>query len=236
MTVSGSEDAAQVQPESLTAESVCAWLRRHPDFLHEYSEVLTFLTPPEYKSGERIVDMQRFMLDRMKDDLSDLRRREKQLISAVEGNAAGQSKVHQAVLSVVGASDIHALNSAIRTKLPGILDVEAAVLCIEEPGALALAGANAIGTGGIANLMGPKRRVLLQGNTPGEAIVFGGEAERVKSLAYLRLRTGKNSPAMLLALGSGRDDGFDRQQGTELITFLADVLEERMKQCLGPKN
>ena len=64
----------------------------------------------------------------------------------------------------------------------------------------------------------------------------GGEAERVKSVAYLRLRTGKNSPAMLLALGSGRDDGFDRQQGTELITFLADVLEERMKQCLGPKS
>jgi uncharacterized protein YigA (DUF484 family) len=207
--MSGSEDAAQVQPESLTAETVSAWLRRHPDFLHEYPEVLTFLTPPEFKRGERIVDMQRFMLDRMKDDLSDLRRREKQLISAVEGNAAGQSKVHQAVLAVVGASDIHAL---------------------------ALTGANAIGTGGIANLMGPRRRVLLQGNTLGEAIVFGGEAERVKSVAYLRLRTGKNSPTMLLALGSGRDDGFDRQQGTELITFLADVLEERMKQCLGPKN
>ena len=41
---------------------------------------------------------------------------------------------------------------------------------------------------------------------------------------------------MLLALGSGRDDGFDGQKGTELITFLADVLEERLKQCLGPKS
>ena len=87
-----SDKAAKIQPESLTAESVSAWLRRHPEFLHENPEVLTFLTPPEFKRGERILDMQHFMLERMRDDLTSLRRHEKQLMSAVEGNAAGQSK------------------------------------------------------------------------------------------------------------------------------------------------
>ena len=103
-------------------------------------------------------------------------------------------------------------------------------------GALALAGATAIGTGGIANLMGPKRRILLQGETAGETFIFGDAADRVKSVAYLRLRAGKNAPDMLLALGSGREDGFEKQQATDLISFLADVLEARLKQCLGPKN
>ena len=231
-----SDDAAKIQPETPTAETVSAWLRRHPEFLKENPEVLTFLTPPEFKRGERILDMQHFMLERMRDDLTNLRRHEKQLLSAVEGNAAGQSKVHQAVIAVVGAEDIQALNAVIRTKLPAMLDIEAVAMCIEDTGALALAGATAIGDGGIANLMGPKRRVLLQGRTSGETFVFGDAAERVKSVAYLRLRAGKNAPDMLLALGSGREDGFDKDQATDLISFLADVLEARLKQCLGPKN
>ena len=47
----------------------------------------------------------------------------------------------------------------------------------------------------------------------------------MKSVAYLRLRTGGNSPEMVLALGSGRDDGFDPRQATDLILFFADILK-----------
>ena len=230
------DDAAEFQPDALTAETVSAWLRRHPDFLQDNPEVLTFLTPPEFKRGERILDMQRFMLDKVQEELAGLRRREKQLLQTAEGNAAGQTKIHKAVAAIVDAADIHALNGLIRTQLPALLDLEAAVLCIEDNGALALAGANAIGAGGIANLMGPKQRVLLQAKTVGEPLVFGDEADRVKSVAYLRLRTGGSTPEMLLALGSGRDDGFDPHQATDLILFFADILESRIKQCLGPKS
>lgn len=231
-----SDDAAEIRPDALTAELVSAWLRRHPDFLQENTEVLTFLTPPEFKRGERILDMQRFMLDKVQKELAGLRRREKQLLQAVEGNAVGQSKIHQAVAAIVRVTDIHTLNSLIRTKLPTLLGLEAAVLCIEDNGALALAGATAIGAGGITNLLGPKQRVLLQGQTTGQALIFSDDADRVKSVAYLRLRTGRNSPEMLLALGSGRDDGFDPDQATDLILFFAEILETRLKQCLGPKS
>lgn len=229
-----SEDAAKIQEDQLNSDSVSAWLRRHPEYLAENPDVLTTLTPPEFQRGEDVLDMQHFMLDRLRDELSSLRRREKQLLSAAEGNAAGQSKIHQAALALVGAPDIQSLTGLLRTRLPGILDLEAAVLCIEEEGALSLAGATAIGTGGIANLLGPKRRILLQAHTGGESVIFGDAAGRVKSVAYLRLRTGKTTPPMLLALGSGRDDGFEKHQATDLISFLADVLEVRLKQCLGP--
>jgi len=231
-----SEDIVDIQTEPITAAIVCAWLRRHPEFLDENPEVIAFLTPPAFQQGETILDMQRFLLDRMRHDLVGLRRREKQLLAAVEGNSAGQAKIHQAVLAVIRTTDIHALNRVICADLPSLLDIEAAVLCIEEPGAMALAGATPIGLGGIGNLMGPKRRIILQEDTRGEAIVFGNAADRVKSIAYLRLRTQKNAPAMLLALGSGRDDGFNRHQATDLISFLAQVIAERLKTYLGPKN
>ena len=118
---------------------VSTWLRRHPDFMQKNPEILAFLTPPEFKRGERILDMQQFMLDRVQKELADLRRREKKLIQTVEGNAASQSKIHNAVIAIVKTADIHALSALIRAKLPAILDLEAAVLCIEQTGALALA-------------------------------------------------------------------------------------------------
>jgi len=228
-----SEETAGQAPETLGADAVAAWLRRHPEFLVDNPEVLTFLTPPEFDRGEGIVDMQRFMLDKLRGETTSLRRREKQLMSAAEGNAAGQAKIHQSVLAIIDAPDVQALNSVIRTELPGLLDLEAAALCIEENGALSLVGAAAIGRGGISNLMGSKRAVLLQARMAGESFIFGDAASRVKSVAYLRLRSSKSGPAMLLALGSGREDGFSPDQGTELISFLAAALEMRLRQCLA---
>ena len=73
--------------------------------------------------------------------LAALRRREKQLLSAAEGNAAGLTKAHGAVVAIVAAADIQALNQTVRTRLPGILDIEAAALCIGDEGALALVDA-----------------------------------------------------------------------------------------------
>ncbi len=235
--MSGSpKDAGKAPAEPLSPEAVAAWLRRHPDFLAENADLLAVLTPPEQRQGDGVVDMQRFMLERLQGDVGTLRRREKQLVSAAEGNAAGQSKVHQAALALIDTRDVQTLCTAIRTKLPHLLDIEAAALCIEDEGALSLAGATSIGKGGIANLMGPKRRVLLQEKTAGEEIVFNAAAERVKSVAYLRLRSGSGVPNMLLALGSGRDDGFAPDQATDLLAFLGDVLELRLGQCLGPKS
>ena len=107
------DDAAEFQPDALTAETVSAWLRRHPDFLQDNPEVLTFLTPPEFKRGERILDMQRFMLDKVQEELAGLRRREKQLLQAAEGNAAGQTKIHQAVAAIEDRMHVHDIHATI---------------------------------------------------------------------------------------------------------------------------
>jgi len=220
----------------LTAKTVSAWLQKNPNFLFENPSVFTALKMPSPEMEEGVVDMQRFILDRIKADLVKLNRREKHLLATMEDNIAGQKKVHKAAIAIIAETDINGINNVIRTKLPQLLDIEAAVLCIEEPSALALAGANPIGTGGIRNLFGKQNRILLQSQTPGEPIIFGDASDRVKSVAFLKLITGRNSPAMLLALGSGRDDGFSNNQGTDLILFLAQVIEERLKQCLGRKK
>ena len=226
------KDDEQNESAGLNAKIIASWLRRNPEFFDNHPEVLTFLNPPKLKHGEAVVDLQQFMINRLQKELISQRQREKQILAAVEGNFSSLTKTHQAALAIISATDIHVINNVIKTKLPNILNVEAANLCIEEPGALALTGAKAIGPGGIINLMGTTKRFHFHGNTSGETLIFGEEANRVKSVAYLRLRLGRNGPAMLLALGSGRDDGFDNQQATDLLAFLGDILEVRIKQCL----
>ena len=55
--------------------------------------------------------------------------------------------------------------------------------------------------------------------------IFGAGAGLVHSEALLRLDIGGKAPDALLALGSRCDGAFDDGQGTELLGFLARVLE-----------
>ena len=155
--VGSTENGKNSTTGQLTTKTVTAWLRRNPDFLLENSSLLTLLKSASPDTQDGVVDLQSFILERVKTDLVQQKRREKHLLATMEDNVAGQEKVHNAVIAIIAETDIHAINKVIRTKLPQLLDIEAAVLCIEEPSALALAGANPIGTGGIRNLFGNKR-------------------------------------------------------------------------------
>ena len=48
----------------------------------------------------------------------------------------------------------------------------------------------------------------------------------------VRMRPDGAFPGSLIALGSRLEDAFDPGQGTELIAFLAPVMERRIHRCL----
>jgi uncharacterized protein YigA (DUF484 family) len=77
----------------------------------------------------------------------------------------------------------------------------------------------------VDELIGPGRDIVLTRNRPGERAVFGGATGLVRSSALMRLRFGSQGPVGVLALGSRRDEMFHPGQGTELLCFLARVLE-----------
>ena len=55
--------------ERLSAAEVADYLKRHPDFLVEHADLIALLTPPSRRQGDNVVDMQHFMLDRLRADL-----------------------------------------------------------------------------------------------------------------------------------------------------------------------
>ncbi len=232
-----SDDAPLLPAEAVTAESVADYLRAHPDFLAQKPDLLTVLTPPQFHHGDGVVDLQGFMLTRLRGEVARLQTRERTMLAAAESNVNIQSQVHHATRALLGARSFKHLIRVINEDLPEMLEVEAIVLCVETDeklsGKTGDAGVVTIKPGTIERLLEPDTDIVLCPDTPGEKAIFGKAAEQVQSAAMLRLGIGSKAPSALLALGSRAPDGFDPHQGTELLDFLGQVVEHCIRRWLS---
>ncbi|MPY69709.1 MAG: DUF484 family protein [Alphaproteobacteria bacterium] len=230
------EDAKALSPEVIAPEAVAAYLRRHPDFLNEHPDLIAALVPPDFDHGESVVDMQHFMLERLRGELAQAKTRERTLLSAAEGNANVQARVHLSVRKLLAARSFEHLIEIVTGELPEILELAATALCVETaeplpPGARDV-GVVVLKPGAIDRLLPAGRDIALKSDTPGDKAVFGSRAGSVRSVAMMRLRFGVGSPAGLFALGAAARDGFDERQGTELLSFLAHVIQNSIRRWL----
>jgi uncharacterized protein YigA (DUF484 family) len=235
--VGSSDDAKALSTDIVAPDAVEAFLELNPSFLNERPTLLQKLVPPQFDHGSGVVDMQMFMLDRLRDQLQRAKLREKSLLEAVEANSRSQRRVHRAVESLLEAQSLDELVSCIADDLPSLFDVSKVALCIEAhkslPDAVAGAGVIVLPLGTINSYGDINRLVLLMANTKGDKAIFGGGAGKIRSMAHLRLDFGTRAPRGLLALGSSEPDAFDPNQSTDLLVFFAQVLERCVQRWLN---
>ncbi|KIL97432.1 hypothetical protein CCC_00493 [Paramagnetospirillum magnetotacticum MS-1] len=218
---------------------VTAFLQAHPDFLVRHPDLLLSLSPPSrWADDDGVLDMQVFMIDRLRDEVERVRGAAEHLIHTSRSNMSIQTRTHRAVLSILGAESMAELVEAISDDLPALLDVDVATLCFEKseealpdllaPGILTLPG------GTVAQIMGgADRDCALTEEMPGDPALFGDGAGLVQSSAVVRLSPGGKSPDGVMALGSRHGRTFHAGQATELITFLARVVEGSVRRFVG---
>jgi uncharacterized protein YigA (DUF484 family) len=223
----GSE--ASSEPRGIAPEAVVDYLRRHPDFLMQHPQLLGLLTPPEMQRGEGVIDMQHFMLQRLREELARAKLQHRALIATSRSNLSSQNRIHGAVLAIIGATSFEQLIQTVTTDLAVLLDVDAVTIAVESSAGalprLPRQGVQMLPRGTVDELLGAERDVLLLGDTPGDAELFGSAAGLVRSQALLRLRVSEKTPAGLLCIGTRKPDKFHPGQGTELLCFLARALE-----------
>lgn len=218
---------------------VAAYLTAHPDFLLRRPDLLLSLAPPSRWGGEDgVLDMQVFMIDRLRDEVERVRGAAEHLIHTSRSNMSIQTRTHRAVLSLLSAENLGELVEAVSDDLPALLDVDVATLCFEAakdttpdliaPGILPLP------EGAVARIMGgPDRDCALMEEMPGDPALFAGAAALVQSSAVVRLSPGGTCPEGVMALGSRHESTFHAGQATELITFLARVAEISVRRFAG---
>ena len=124
---------ATAKPNELAAADVAAYLRRHPDFLTSRPDLVAILTPPAREMGDGVVDLQHFMLDRLRTDVARLKLVQRKLIATSRANLQNQSRVHAAVIAMLGATTFEHLIAVVTEELSLLLDIDAVGLCIEAP-------------------------------------------------------------------------------------------------------
>ena len=170
------------------------------------------------------------MIDRLKEEVHRIKGAAEDLILTSRSNMSTQNRTHQAVLVLLEAANLAQLAQAVADDLPPILDVDVATLCFEQGfqprPELEVPGVQRIPEGSVDVLLGgADRACALNEEMPGDPALFGGGAGLVASSALVRVRPGDGLPEGLLALGSRHGCTFHAGQGTELITFLARVVQ-----------
>jgi uncharacterized protein YigA (DUF484 family) len=214
---------------ALGEDDVAAYLRQHPDFLIQHEELLEVLTPPALHQGERVVDMQQFMLQHQRAEIGRLKTQQRALISTTRANLASQSRVHAAVLALLSASSFEQLIQIVTTDLAVLLDADVVTIGVEASAGpprprLSLQGVQIIEAGTVESVLGNDHDVLLQAEVAGDPALFGDGAGLVRSAAFLRLSVSSAAPAGLLCIGMRKPGKFHVGQGTELLGFLARTL------------
>lgn len=227
---------ASVLTQPVSADQVAAYLRRHPDFLVENAELLDVLTPPVRNRGEGVVDLQRFMVERLRRELAEATELRDSLVATGRSNLSIQSRVHEAILALLRAGSFEEFVETITTDLAVILDLDVVTIGVERAADGAawkpVAGVYCLKAGSIDNLLGRNANLLLREDVTGDPAIFDGAAGLVRSDALIRLTIGESTPPALLALGSRQPGTFHAGQGTELLSFLSHVLEVTFRAWL----
>lgn len=228
------------ETSELTDAQVVRFLRENPDFLERHPQLLSVIRAPERQfedadeSGGEVVDLQGAMLSRMRTELARRDEQSSELIDASRANLQSQNRVHAAVIALLSARSLDHMIEILTIDLAGLLNVDAVALCLE--GGMvtptSAQGVRVVPVGTIDKILEVTRTVSLRENVEGDRRIYGEAAGLVRSEAMLRLSVREGAPCALLAMGSRDPNRFHAGQGSELLTFLARILEHSIRTWL----
>jgi len=236
LKMSGLEnDAANGNGGDLKEQQVSDFLSDNPDYLARNPDILKTMMAPSRWSGDGVADMQQYMLEQLRGEIENLRDCAQDVIETSRTNMSIQTRTHTAVLAMLSANNFEQLVRVISEDFPLLLDIDVARIGFEPTSipniALQSPTLNSFLPGDVDRHLGPDQDVLLMRDVADNGALFGEGYGLVHSAALARLRPGHKTPTGLIALGS-RGSAFYPGQGTELIGFLARILERCIDRWL----
>jgi uncharacterized protein YigA (DUF484 family) len=225
------------QLAQVTAAQVVEYLEQNPDFLSRNTQALEQQTTPERELGDGVVDFQLAMISRLRADVAGHTDRQRELLHTSRANLSIQARIHECVLALLDARSFEKVIETVATDLTVLLDLDVVTLCVESKqgawsGGAAGQGLRMISSGAVEEVFGTGEGLILRCGVEGHGEAFGEAASLVRSEALVRLQISSSTPPALLAFGSRDLEKFHPGQATELISFLAAVLESVIRGWL----
>lgn len=231
MTKESKSKKAKNGAPDLDDEQVKQWLIAHPEFLENNTDLVTDVISANRVSGEGIVDMQSFLVERLQKEVAELKSTQSELVSATRSNLQTQTMVFESIRAILQATNLAHFVHILTQDLPEILDVDVITLCVED-GSIPLptmTGLQKLKKGNIDKARWDERNILMRPAAPKSKAVFGPAMELVASDALIKLEVPVlNSPAML-AIGSREVGHFHPEQATDLLSFFGYCVQSTLR-------
>jgi uncharacterized protein len=226
-----SERAELREPAQAAAEAVKAYIRMNRTRLAADGELLALLLPERGELGD-VRDLQRFIIDRLRDENLALRAERDGLKGARDQAVRLGDGVRRVVLDLLDARSFEDA-IAVATAASSAFGADRAVLCVEGED-----GAAPTGTQGV-RLIAPGTASAVLGREGTGAILSGGGeillgpgGGECKSLAVFRLRIGRDAPAAVYVLGAREPGRFEGEETAADLGFFARALERAIRAWL----
>jgi hypothetical protein len=222
-------------------------LRKHPDFFKNNSELFEIMLPPEIDHGGNVVDLQHHMVGKLQKGISTLKNKYEGLVVSSRDNMSTLHQVHEGALSLIRAPGLEQLLEVIAMDLPAIFNVDIVRLGIESEaaefyenkfGEQNASGVSFLEAGLVDKAMGKDKSIALVADTAKKFVygfeqIFANCSGIVESAALLRMRLPSSQRNVMLAFGVRIKNHFHDGQGTEMLSFLAQIVEHRLDECLN---
>lgn len=230
-------DSYGPQPAFPSPADIKAFVLAHPEHFAGDTDLLAALVTRKKREGN-VLDLQSYVINRLRDDMSAVKAHGQALIEAATSNLLAQERVHAAVLKLIEARSFTQLIKSLSSDVAPLIGVDTVVVCIEAPESAALPqspppGIAILDQGEIDDVLGHGIQHLLNDGRKRMPAIYGKSARRIRSEALLRLSFGRQAPDGLLVLGSASPETFSPDQRTELLSFLARAVERCMCAWLG---
>jgi uncharacterized protein YigA (DUF484 family) len=210
------------------AQAVKTYIRMNRAALAGDGELLALLLPERFGSGD-VRDLQRFVMDRLREENGALKAERDALTSARESVVRLGDGVKRAVLDLLDARSFEEA-IAVATAAAASFGAERGALCVEALSGLESEGVRIIAPGTTLAVLGHEGSgAILSG---GGEMLLGKSGRGCKSIAAFRLRIGRDTPAAMYVLGAREAGCFEGTQTAADLGFFARALERAIRAWL----
>lgn len=226
------KSATSQNSTELTPTMVAQYLAQNTDFFVKNPTLLSHMKLPN-SSPEGVTDFFAFQADRLKQQLTQVQKRNKLLVQTSIDNMQSQEQIHSLVLDILGAKSMRHLLKILRTRLADEMDVDYTHMCLlsESPlPAKVKEACTLVDAETFDKLFDEdEQRVALRTLYNDEQKTLHTDwAEHAASDALLKITTAEGEPLGALALVSGEKDRFHVGQGNDLLVFISQVIGHLM--------
>ena len=207
-------------------EAVRAFLRDNPDLLRADEALLEDLGLQSATTN--VVALMPPSVAQLKEERDRALKARRSLEQLAKANFTVQEQAQAAVLALLEARSNTDLARRVDETARRCFSLATAAVALEGPEPVPV-GWRELPPDGVDQLLGAGRDYRL-GQIPEVGFLFGDAAERVQSVALVRVEFWMPMRRGLLAYGSSNPDHYRRGMATEMIDFLAGVVERTVER------